>query len=293
VQTNYKLEKKTQIDVSRNYRLRRTVGRTFIYLILIVGAIICLLPFYSMIISSTHSNTDISSKFLLLPGDQFIANYKRLIKIVPIWRGFLNSVFLSVVGTAVMVYFSALTAYGFSKYDFKFNKFLFGLVLATLMIPGELSIVGFFRLLGDLHMLNTYWPLILPGIANAFGAFFLKQNCDSSVPYEIIESARMDGCGELKIFHRLVLPLMTPSLATFGILSFIGQWNSFMLPVITLFNNNMQPLPVMVAMTRGQFGTDYGAQYVGIVISVVPIMILFAVLSRKIMSGVSAGALKG
>ena len=293
MQTNYKLEKKTQIDVSRNYRLRRTVGRTFIYLILIVGAIICLLPFYSMIISSTHSNTDISSKFLLLPGDQFIANYKRLIKIVPIWRGFLNSVFLSVVGTAVMVYFSALTAYGFSKYDFKFNKFLFGLVLATLMIPGELSIVGFFRLLGDLHMLNTYWPLILPGIANAFGAFFLKQNCDSSVPYEIIESARMDGCGELKIFHRLVLPLMTPSLATFGILSFIGQWNSFMLPVITLFNNNMQPLPVMVAMTRGQFGTDYGAQYVGIVISVVPIMILFAVLSRKIMSGVSAGALKG
>nr|WP_239540838.1 carbohydrate ABC transporter permease [Pullulanibacillus pueri] len=185
-----------------------------------------------------------------------------------------------------------MTAYGFSKYDFKYSKVLFSCVLATLMIPGELSIIGFFRLMGNFHMLNTYWPLILPGIANAFGTFFLKQNCDQAVSSEIIESARMDGCGELKAFHRLVLPLLKPALATFGILAFIGQWNSFMLPVITLFDNNLQPLPVMVAMTRGQFGTDYGAQYVGIVISIVPIMLLFAFLSRKIMDGVSAGALK-
>ncbi|GGH73371.1 multiple sugar transport system permease protein [Pullulanibacillus pueri] len=292
MQLNSQVKNKTKEQISENYRLKRMLVRGLIYLILIVGAAICLLPFYSMIISSTHSNTDISNKFLLLPGDQFIENYKRLIKIVPIWRGFLNSVFLTVVGTSVTLYFSAMTAYGFSKYDFKYSKVLFSCVLATLMIPGELSIIGFFRLMGNFHMLNTYWPLILPGIANAFGTFFLKQNCDQAVSSEIIESARMDGCGELKAFHRLVLPLLKPALATFGILAFIGQWNSFMLPVITLFDNNLQPLPVMVAMTRGQFGTDYGAQYVGIVISIVPIMLLFAFLSRKIMDGVSAGALK-
>lgn len=291
------MESVPEVAASRKYensseRLKRFIWRGVIYVILGVVAIVCLLPFYSMMISSTHSNTDIATKFLLLPGDQFIENYKRLIGTVNIWRGFLNSLIITVSGTALTLYFSALTAYGFSKFQFKYSNILFGFILATMMIPGEVSIIGFFRLMGDFHMLNTYWPLIIPGIANAFGTFFLKQNCDSAVSEEILESARMDGCGELKAFHKLVLPLMTPALATYGIFAFIGQWNSFLLPVITLFDNNLQPLPVMVAMTRGQFSTDYGAQYVGIVISIVPIMILFAFLSRKIMSGVSAGALK-
>ncbi|HET7627902.1 MAG TPA: carbohydrate ABC transporter permease [Bacillales bacterium] len=279
-------------ELNRAERMKRLVWRGIVYLILIFVGLICLLPFYSMIISSTHSNTDISTEFLLLPGDQFIENYKRLIGTVNIWRGFLNSIIITVSSTVLTLYFSALTAFGFSKYKFKYSNLLFGFILATMMIPGEISIIGFFRLMGNFNMLNTYWPLILPGIANAFGTFFLKQNCDSAVSDEILESARMDGCGEWKAFHRLVLPLMTPALATFGIFAFIAQWNSFLMPVITLFDNNLQPLPVMIAMTRGKFGTDYGAQYVGIVISVVPIMILFAFLSRKIMSGVSAGALK-
>lgn len=286
------VNRKSKHSVQTDDRFRRYIGRGIIYFILCVVALVCLLPFYSMIISSTHSNTDISTKFLLIPGDQFIENYKRLIGTVNIWRGFLNSLIITVSGTALTLYFSALTAYGFSKFTFKYSNVLFGFILATMMIPGEVSIIGFFRLMGNFHMLNTYWPLIIPGIANAFGTFFLKQNCDSAVSEEILESARIDGCGELKAFHRLVIPLMAPALATFGIFAFIAQWNSFLLPVITLFNNNLQPLPVMVAMTRGKFSTDYGAQYVGIVISIVPIMILFAFLSRKIMNGVSAGALK-
>ncbi|HEX6923481.1 MAG TPA: carbohydrate ABC transporter permease [Bacillales bacterium] len=281
-----------KVSVKTNHRLKRNVGRGIIYAILIILAIICLLPFYSMIISSTHSNFDIANKLLLLPGDQFIENYSRLVEKVPIWRGFFNSVILTVSGTALTLYFSALTAYGFSKYNFKFSNFLFAAVLAMLMIPGEVSIVGFFKLMGEFNMLNTYWPLILPGIANAFGTFFLKQNCDAAVSEEILESARIDGCGELKMFHRLVIPLLAPALATFGIFAFIGQWNSFLMPVIILFDNHLQPLPVMVAMTRGKFSTDYGAQYVGILMSIIPIMIVFSILSKKIMKGVSAGALK-
>lgn len=292
MKTSLQLKPVQKDQLNSSHRLKRFMWRSLIYLFLLILAAISLLPFYSMIISSTHSNTDIATKFLLIPGDQFIENYKRLIGTVNIWRGFLNSLIITVSGTALTLYFSALTAYGFSKFSFKYSNVLFGFILATMMIPGEVSIIGFFRLMGNFHMLNTYWPLIIPGMANAFGTFFLKQNCDSAVSEEILESARMDGCGELKAFHRLVIPLMMPAIATFGIFAFIAQWNSFLIPVITLFNNNLQPLPVMVAMTRGQFSTDYGAQYVGIVISVVPIMILFAFLSRQIMSGVSAGALK-
>lgn len=133
-----------KVSVKTNHRLKRNVGRGIIYAILIILAIICLLPFYSMIISSTHSNFDIANKLLLLPGDQFIENYSRLVEKVPIWRGFFNSVILTVSGTALTLYFSALTAYGFSKYNFKFSNFLFAAVLAMLMIPGEVSIVGFF-----------------------------------------------------------------------------------------------------------------------------------------------------
>jgi multiple sugar transport system permease protein len=245
-----------------------------------------------MLISSTHTNQDISTKLLLWPGNQFVNNYERLMGTINVWRGFLNSLIITVSSTVLTLYFSALTAYGFSKYDFKYKNLFFALILGTMMIPGELGIIGFFQQMNSFHMLNTYWPLILPGIANAFGTFFLKQICDTAVSHEILESARMDGCGELKAFHRLVLPMMLPSIATFGIFAFIGTWNSFLTPMIILFNNNMQPLPVMVAMTRGQFSTDYGAQYVGILISVIPIMVLFAALSKKIMNNISAGALK-
>ncbi|MFD1676643.1 carbohydrate ABC transporter permease [Alicyclobacillus fodiniaquatilis] len=279
-------------DLNKRYKLRRSLGRTIIYVLLIILAAICILPFYSMLISSTHTNQDISTKLLLWPGNQFVNNYERLMGTINVWRGFLNSLIITVSSTVLTLYFSALTAYGFSKYDFKYKNLFFALILGTMMIPGELGIIGFFQQMNSFHMLNTYWPLILPGIANAFGTFFLKQICDTAVSHEILESARMDGCGELKAFHRLVLPMMLPSIATFGIFAFIGTWNSFLTPMIILFNNNMQPLPVMVAMTRGQFSTDYGAQYVGILISVIPIMVLFAALSKKIMNNISAGALK-
>jgi multiple sugar transport system permease protein len=273
--------------------IKKLLGKFAIYAFLIIVALTCLLPFYSMMITSTHANSDIARKLLLLPGTEFMNNYNRLLDTVPIWRGFVNSVFITVTSTILSLYFSALAGYGFSKFNYKGKNILFMAVLGTMMIPGQLGIIGFFKLMDSFNMLNTYWPIILPSISNAFGIFFMKQMCDSSVPTEILESGRIDGCGELKIFHRLVLPLLMPAVATLGIFSFIGKWNDFLTPMIILFDNDLQPLPVMIASVKSQFSTDFGAMYVGIVISVIPILIFFSIVSKKIISGVTAGALKG
>lgn len=268
-------------------------GRTLLYAVLILLAVTCFMPFYSMIITSSHENYDIATRFLLLPGTEFLNNYERLVDTVPIWRGFANSIFIAVTATSLDLYFSALAGYGFAKYEFKGKNLLFIFILATMMVPGQLGIIGFFRLMDVFNMLNTYWPLILPSISNAFGIFFMKQMAESMVPTEIMESGRMDGCGELQIYHRLVIPLLLPAMATLGIFSFIGKWNDFLTPMIILFDNELQPLPVMIASVRSQFSSDLGAQFVGVVMSVIPILIFFSIASKKVIGGITAGALKG
>ncbi|MFB9278641.1 carbohydrate ABC transporter permease [Cohnella cellulosilytica] len=274
-------------------RLGKMLSRTVMYLLLIAVAITCLVPFYSMFITSTHANSDIARSLLFWPGDQLAANYERLIGTVNIWRGFLNTTIVTVSFTVLNLYFAALAGYGFSKYNFKYRNGLFLFVLGTMMIPGQLGIIGFYKLMNSFHMLNTYWPLILTGIRDAFGIFLMKQIADSSVPNEIIESGRIDGYSELGIFHKLVIPLMVPGLATLGIFSFIGKWNDFLTPMIILFDNHLQTLPVMIASVKSQFTSDFGAQYVGIVISVVPVLVFFSIMSKRIISGVAAGAVKG
>lgn len=273
--------------------IKQIFVRGIIYLFLIAVAVTCLIPFYSMIITSTHTNTDIAQKLLFVPGDQLAENYKRLMGSVNIWRGFANSVFVAVVATALDLYTAALVGYGFSKFKFRFRNPLFAIVLATMMVPGQLGIIGFYKLMDTFHMLDTYWPMILTGMSNAFGVFMVKQFADESIPSELIESGRIDGYGEFQIFNRIILPLLGPAMATYAIFAFIGKWNDFLTPMIVLFDNNKQTLPVMIASLRSQFTADFGAQYVGIVISVVPILVFFSAMSKRIISGVAAGAVKG
>lgn len=280
--------------VSRTARgqLGRRLSRSAIYAVLLVLAAVCVLPFYSMIVAATYDSNSIATRLLLVPGPALAANYSRLIGVINIWWGFAHSLLIATVATLLTLYFSALAGFGFSKYPFRGRSLLFALVLATMMIPGQLGIIGFFNLMATFRLLNSYWPLILPSAANAFVIFFLRQICDASIPTELLDAARIDGAREPQIFHRLALPLLLPALATMGIFVFIGQWNSFLMPLIIIFDNAKQTLPVMVSMTQGQFSTDYGAQYVGVLISVVPILIVFSLLSKRIISGVTVGALK-
>ena len=274
-------------------RRKVSIGKIFLYLFLIVLAIICFLPFYIMIINSTHSNPDLASKLMLTPGKHLIENYKRLSENVPVWKGFRNSLVIAVSTTILSGYFSALTAYGFSKFRFKGNKQLFWIVLATMMIPQQLGLIGFFQLCKSLNLLNSFLPMILPAIASASSVFFIKGYSDAAIHESLIESARIDGCGEFRIFNTIILPIIIPSVATMAIFTFVNSWNNYLTPLVLLFDMEKFTLPILIVVARGIYQTDFGAIYTGIAISIVPIMLAFSFLSKYIIGGLSNGAVKG
>lgn len=264
-----------------------------IHVFLILLAVICIVPFYIMIVYGTHTNADIASKFIFLPGEALIDNYQYMTENINIWRGFLNSLIIAGCSTALTLYFGALNAYGFAKYKFRGNKVLFWFVLATMMVPQQLGLVGTFRIMYILNLLDTHAALILPAAANAFAVFFVKQFIDGTIPDEVIESARVDGASEFKTFHRIILPMLTPALAALGIFTFIGSWNNFIGPLVLLFSNEKYPLPLLVQLLQGYYGTNYGVQYLGVALSVLPIVIVFAIFSKRIIGSVAIGAVKG
>lgn len=275
-------------------RNKRFILRGLVYIFCTVIAIAAFYPFYTMLISSTHDSYNIVTKLNLLPGRSFSRNYARLTQNINIWRGFINSLGLASVSVLVTLYFSAMTAYAFSKFEFKGRKVLFGVIMVAMMLPGQLGIIGFYREMGTLRLLDTYWPIIIPGMANCFCVFFFKQYLDAGLPNEMIEAAYVDGCKEIIIFHRIVLPMMGPALVTQGVMSFIGSWNSYMMPLILLRSQNKMTLPLLIATVRDAMHADYGAQYVGMLISVVPMVIIFSLSSKVIMDKVSiSAAIKG
>lgn len=272
----------------------RALLRSLVYLFCIVIAITAFYPFYTMLISSSHDSYNIVAKLNLLPGRSFARNYARLTQNIDIWNGFMNSFWLASVGVVITIYFSAMTAYGFSKFQFKGKNALFSVIMVAMMLPGQLGIIGFYKQIGAMKMLDTYWPLIIPGIANCFSVFFFKQYLDAGLPNEMIEAAYVDGCKEVTIFHRIVLPMMGPALITQGVMSFIGSWNSYMMPLILLRSKSKMTLPLLIASVRDAMNADYGAQYVGMLISVVPMVILFSLSSKVIMDKISiSAAVKG
>jgi multiple sugar transport system permease protein len=269
-------------------------GRIVLYVFLILLAVICLLPFYIMIISATHTSEEIATQFLILPGSAFIDNYVRMIQSVQyFWNSYKNSLVVSISATALAGYFGSLAAYGFAKYKFKGNNLLFWLVLCSMMVPLQIGLLGFFKVVQASHFLvNSHLALIIPAMGNACLVFFVKLYIETAVPDSIIESARIDGCGEYKIFNKIVIPMIMPSIATMSIFTFISTWNNFLTPLIVLYDEKKYTVPLMTAMAKGVYRTDFGAVYVTIALAVVPIMIVFAFCSKYIIGGLAAGAVK-
>jgi multiple sugar transport system permease protein len=189
-------------------------------------------------------------------------------------------------------YFGALTAYGFAKYHFPGEKILFSIVLASMMLPPQLSIIGFYQLNLKLKLLNSYFPFILPGIANATTVFFMRGMIEQGIPDSIMEAARLEGCSEFKIFNRIVLPCVMPGVATMCIFNFVSCWNNYLGPLIIMTESKKYTLPVMIAMIKGLYLSNYGAMYLAIAISIVPIIIVYAFCSKFIINGLTAGSEK-
>ncbi len=270
------------------------IMKAILYLAIGLLAVISFFPFYAMIINATRSGVEISRSFSLIPSQFLGENYTQLIKYVDIPRGILNSILVSVPATLFTAYFSALAAYGLAFYKFKTNKLVFGAILVFMMIPGQLSLIGFYQLCTKLHLVNSYLPLILPAIASPGTVFFLRQYALSAVPETLIEAARLDGSNELYTFHRIIIPILSPGIATMGIMTFIGNWNSYLLPMIILNKTEKFTLPVMVSTLRSatDLQQNQGATYLAVAISVIPIMLVFTFFSRYIISSISAGAVK-
>ena len=263
-----------------------------IWLLLIVLTLLCVVPFVVVFINSTHSSFDIVKQFNVLPGNALPENYQTMQKLVDIWRGFFNSVVITVPFTLLTGYFGAFTAYGFAKYKFRFQNVLYAIVLASMMIPSQLSIIGFYRLCLKLDLTNSYLPFILPGIANATSVFFLRGIIEQSISDSMIEAPRLEGCSEFGIFNRIVLPCILPGVATMCIFNFVASWNAYMGPLIILQRKELYTMPVMISQIKGLYVTNYGAMYLAVAISVIPIMLVFAFFSRYIIDGLTAGSEK-
>lgn len=269
------------------------VGRTFLYIFLIFMALICIVPFYMMVINSTHSNEEVASQLWLTPGDQLVANYEIIQKKVNIWLGFVNSVIIALPSVILSAFFSTLTAYGFAKFNFRFKNVLFWLVLATMMVPLQLGLIGFYDLCVQLGLIDSFIPLILPLIANPAMVFFIKSYIESSVPDSLIEAGLIDGASEFYIFKNIIFPLAMPSIATMSIFTFINKWNDLMTPLVLLNSGSKFPMPVVVANIRGLYETNFGAIYLGVTISVIPIITIVVIFAKQLISGLTVGAVKG
>lgn len=269
---------------------RRKLVHGLLILFCTFVALVAFYPFFVMVISSTHDNFNIVSKINVLPGRHLAENYERLTRNMNVLVGIKNSIVLSVAVTVIETYFTVMTAYAFAKFKFRGRNFLFGVILVFMMLPGQLGIIGFYKEIQALDMMNSYFPLIVPSIANCFAVFFYKQYMDTSLPTELIEAAIMDGCREIQIFHNIVIPLVKPAMVTQAVLTFIGTWNSYLNPLILLNEKEKFTLTLMIATVRDATNAEYGAQYLGMVISVIPTVIIYCFGSKTIMEKITVGA---
>jgi multiple sugar transport system permease protein len=271
-------------------RIRKIVTTSLIYLFLIGLLLLSIIPFYLVMINSTHDSFDIVTKLNLWIGNNLKENYQTMQSHINIWNGFINSLMIAIPYTLFTGYFGALTAFGFAKYKFKYKNIIYWFVLFSMMIPSQLSAIGLYQLCLKLKLLNSYLPFILPGISNASAVFFLRGIIEQSIPDSMIESARMEGCSEFKIFNKMVLPCILPGVATMCIFNFVASWNSYMGPLILISDNSKYTMPVMIAMIKGLYMSNYGAMYLAIAISVIPIIIVYLFMSKYIINGLTAGA---
>ncbi|MFI3212290.1 MAG: carbohydrate ABC transporter permease [Eubacteriales bacterium] len=259
--------------------------------------ILSLIPFWIMIVNATRASVDIQSSFSLIPSTHIVENFYKLVAEcnanVPLWRYMTNSLVIAVFSTVLCVYFSTLTAYGVTVYRFKGRDFSWAFIMAIMMIPVQVSSIGFFKFVYQIGLGDSYIPLILPAVAAPATVFFMKQFMVSSLPLEIIDSARIDGSKEFHTFNKMAVPLMKPAVATQAIFCFIASWNNFYTPSMILSSQKKYTLPMFVQLMRGErFRTDYGIIYVGLVITIIPIFVAYFALSKYIIEGVALGGVK-
>lgn len=270
--------------------------KTIAYIVLVLITFFCLIWFYILFINATRSNGELTRGFSPLPSHYLITNWQNLISgTLPVVRGMLNSVIVSTCSAVLSVYFSTITAYAIHAYDFKGKKFMATFILAVMMIPTQVTALGFLQLINKLHMDDTFTPLIVPAIAAPITYFYMKQYMESTLPLAIIEAARIDGSGEFRAFNSIVLPMMKPAIAVQAIFTFVSSWNNYFTPALVLHTDTKKTLPILIAQLRSAdfLKFDMGQVYVMIAFSIFPVIVVYLLLSKFIVGGVALGGVKG
>jgi multiple sugar transport system permease protein len=264
---------------------------------LIVLSALCIFPFLILIINSTRMHADIIKGFSLTLGSSFMQNLRGLLSDpnIPVIRALLNSVFISTCCALLTTYFSSMTAYGIYMYRFKMKKPAYNFIMIIMTVPTQVAALGFIKMIIDLNLLDTFYPLIVPAIASPVVFFFMLQYMQSVLPFEIVESARIDGANEFLTFNKIVMPILSPAIAVQAIFSFVGSWNNYFMPALLINSKNRKTIPILIAQLRSAdyMKFDYGKVYIMICVAIIPLMIIYLLLSRYIIRGVTMGSVKG
>lgn len=269
--------------------------RILIYVFMAILTLMSIFPFWVVLVNATRSAEQIQQGLSIFPGSNLGYNWNVLMeKQFDIFGGFKNSFIISACSTVLSIYFSAMAAYGLVAYKFKGRKILHAGILGLVMIPTQISMIGFYQFVSKMNLLNNYIPLILPAIVSPATIFFFKQYLETIYHPDLPDSARLDGAGEIKIFHRIILPLMTPAMATMSIFAFVSSWNNFLMPLILINDTDKYTLPMLIQLLKtDMYRTEFGSMYLGISLSIAPLLIMYFILSKYIIRGVTAGGIKG
>ncbi|MGN0399799.1 MAG: carbohydrate ABC transporter permease [Blautia sp.] len=272
------------------------IKSVIVHMVLILLSIMCLFFFYILIINATRSHADLQKGFSALPGKYLLENLKNVAidGTFPMFRGIINSLIVSGCSAAICTYFSSLTAYGLYAYDFKLKKAAFTFIMAILVMPTQVTAMGFLRLVTNMGMYDSLLPLIIPSIASPAVFYFMHSYLVSSLPMSLVEAARIDGSGEFRTFNQIVLPIMKPAIAVQAIFTFVGSWNNYFVPALVIQSKNKMTVPVLIATLRGAdyMNFDMAKIYMMITVAIVPIVVIYLLLSKYIIAGVTLGGVK-
>lgn len=274
------------------------ISRVLSYSILIIIVIMCLFPFYLLVVNSTREHSEIQRGFSLWFGRNFLINMKAVTgnTNMPVFRALFNSFYISALTALLATYFSTLTAYAIHVYNFRLKKIAYIFILLIMMIPSQVSSIGFLKMMYQIELVDTPLPLFLPAIASPIVVFFIKQYMESTLQIDMIEAARIDGSNEVRTLHRIIFPILMPAIAVQLIFTFVGAWNNFYMPAMILQTQNKLTIPIIIAQLRSVGNPEafnMGTVYMLLFMAIFPVLILYLILSRFIISGVTLGSVKG
>ena len=282
------------VSLSESNSVRLLVFRTLIYIVLVILSLLAILPVWLVLVNASRSTPEIRAGLSLIPGTSFGFNWRFINgRDIGVLSGYKNSAIISFSSTILTVYFSMLTAYAIEVYNFKFKDTFRKIIYVLVLIPQQVSVMGFFAYMNKLGLVNSFIPLIVPAIAAPASVFFAEQYLQTSLVKDLILSARIDGCGEFTIFHKVMMPMAKPGIFTLSILSLVASWNNFFLPSLLLTSKSKYTVPLVVKLLNGDaYRTELGAVYMGIGLSLLPVVVIYLFMSKQIVGGLTLGALK-